>query len=167
MLARRLTAAAIAAVCISSPAQAGTRAYVLNGLFGAMLTPAMSEIGARLRARGATVTVGAWWMAPALAADACAHRGDRIVIIGHSLGATAAAQLAMAAKRCGALSVRVVGVDPPPTGARVNGVPAVNFVGALGGTISGASNVPIRGYGHIGIVNDHTMQARIVNSALH
>jgi len=59
----------------------------------------------------------------------------------------------------------VVGVDPPPSGAAVSGVHATNFVGALHGAIAGARNVPTPGYGHIGIVNDRTMQARIVGAA--
>jgi hypothetical protein len=164
--AASLFALAFAAQPASAATRAQTRAYVMNGLFGEMLTGAMYSIGGKLRQRGAIVSVGSWMTAPLYAADACAHKGDRIVIVGHSLGATAAAQVAMAAKRCGARSVTVVGVDPPASAAAVRGVKATNFVGALRGRIAGARNVPTPGYGHIGIVNDQRMQSRIVGAAL-
>src|SRR5438477_1818117 len=66
------------------------RAYVMSGLFGE-LSGTMSQIGDRLRARGVIVQVGSWVRESSYAADACTHRQDRIIFVGHSLGAMAAA----------------------------------------------------------------------------
>ena len=149
----------------SSASHAATRAYLMSGLSGAG-SAAMSTMGAELQARGTIVTVGSYTQAGAFAADACAHRNDRIVVIGYSLGATAGAGLANAAQACGVRQVRLVGVDPPASDATVSrGVSATNFVGALQGTISGARNTPAPGYDHDGIINDPHMQARIVAAA--
>ncbi len=154
----------VAAVTLSS-AQAATRVYLVRGLMGWLLAP-MSELAADLRARGAIVTRYEWTDVAAIMRDVCAHRHDRNVIVGHSLGVGAAAQAAMRARFCGATDVRVIGIDPPGNGAAVHGVAAVNFVGALGGTLSGARNVAAPGYSHIGIVSDTGMRRRIVAAAL-
>lgn len=140
-----------------------TRAYLMNGLAG----NAMEQIGEKLRARGAIVEVGSWTQADAFESEACAHRGDRIIVIGHSLGATAAARVATQARACGARNVTMVGIDPPATGASVpRGSRAVNFVGALNGSIEGARNVPVPGYDHNAVVTDSAMQNRVVSTAL-
>ena len=144
-----------------------TRAYVMYGLLGELFTSGMDQIAAKLRAHGAVVEVGSWTQASAFAADACAHRRDRIIFIGHSLGATAAASAATDARACDARNVAMVGIDPPPLGAAVKGgARAVNFVGALNGSIAGARNVPVPGYGHIAIVDDPAIQNRVVAAAL-
>lgn len=142
------------------PASATTRAYLMNGLLGEFIAPlAMPQIAARLRAHGDTVIIGSWTQEAAFVADACAHRGDRIIVIGHSLGGLAAGRMARAVRRCGG-SVYAVSVDPPRGGAGAD----VNFVGALGGSMAGSHNVPVRGYSHIGIINDPTMQQRIIGA---
>ena len=142
-----------------------TRAYLMSGLNG-MGSDAMSRIGAELRARGTIVTVGNYLQASTFAADVCTHRNDRIIVVGYSLGATFGAGLANAARACGVRSVRLVGVDPPALAASVTaGVSATNFVGALQGTIGGASNTATPGYDHVGIINDPHMQARIIAAA--
>lgn len=145
------------------PAQAATRAYVMNGLMGELITNAMSEIGADLRARGDIVTVGSWVQVGAFTRDACEHRDDRIVIVGHSMGALAATKMLNDLRACGAHNVRAVMIDPPTDGA-VSGGSAVNFVGQLGGKIAGAKNIVVPGLGHIEIVNNHDMQRRIVQA---
>jgi pimeloyl-ACP methyl ester carboxylesterase len=139
----------------------------MNGLLGELFTDAMNKIGEKLRMRGAIVEVGSWMQASTFVADACEHRQDRIIFIGHSLGAAAAATAATEAKACGARHVTMIGIDPPPIGSTVQGgARAVNFVGALNGSIVGAHNVTVSGLGHIGIVNDQTMQNRVVSTAL-
>jgi hypothetical protein len=152
---------------LNHPRASAVRAYVMNGLLGEFFTSAMSQIGDKLRARGVIVQVGSWTEESSFVADACAHNHDRIVFIGHSMGAVAAAGAVRQAKACGVTRVSMVGIDPPNMGAAVpSGVHAVNFVGALNVSITGAQNVPVSGLGHIGIVNDPTMQKRIVDAAL-
>jgi hypothetical protein len=142
-----------------------TRAYLMSGLNG-MGSDAMTRMGAELRARGSIVTIGNYIQASAFAADACAHRNDRILVVGYSLGATSGAGLANAARACGVRSVRLVGVDPPALTASVSpGVSATNFVGALQGTIGGAHNTAAPGYDHAAIIDDPHMQARIIAAA--
>jgi hypothetical protein len=151
----------------SAFAQTATRAYLMSG-FADLGAGAMSTMGAKLRARGIAVTVGSYTQADSFAADACAHRNDRIVIIGYSLGATAGARLANAARACGVRFVRLVGIDPLRSDAAVSrGVSATNFVGELQGTISGAHNTTVPGYDHAGIINNPRMQVRFIASALH
>ena len=141
------------------------RAYLMSGL-GDAGAGAMDAMGAQLRGRGTLVTVGSYTQEATFAADACAHPADRIVIIGFSLGATAGAELANAARACGARPVRLVGIDPPGSSASVvAGVSAVNFVGVLGGRIAGALNTPAPGFEHEALVNDPRMQARFLAAA--
>lgn len=168
----KLTAAVLAAVLAPSCATAAdrpvTRAYLMNGLFGWAVAPsAMPSIGARLRARGAVVTVGSWLQSAQFGAMACAHPHDRIVFVGHSLGGPAAAQAAAIARACGVHNVSVIGIDPPRVGTAVpKGVTSINFVGVLGGQIAGGRNVPVAGKSHLGIVNDPKMQSRIAGAAM-
>jgi hypothetical protein len=144
-----------------------THAYVMNGLLGEVFNPkAMYEIAGKLRARGAIVEVGSWTLADEFKVEACAHYRDRIIIVGYSMGATRAASIATQVRACGASAVTMVGVDPPAIGGAVGeGVHAVNFVGVLGGSIAGARNVPVPGLGHLDIINDRTMQNRIIAAA--
>jgi hypothetical protein len=144
-----------------------TRAYVMNGLLGEVFNPkGMYEIAGKLRARGAIVRVGSWTQADEFEADACAHYRDRIIIVGYSMGAARAATIATEVRACGARGVTMIGVDPPAIGGAVgNGVHAVNFVGVLGGSIAGARNVPVPGLGHLDIINDRTMQNRVIAAA--
>jgi hypothetical protein len=155
------------AVELNHPHAAAVRAYVMNGLLGELFTSAMSQIGDKLRARGVIVQVGSWTQEGSFVADACAHSQDRIIFIGHSMGAVAAASAARKAEACGVSRVSMVGIDPPNLGAAVpRGVHAVNFVGVLNASITGAQNVRVSGLGHNDIVNDPTMQNRIVAAAL-
>ena len=140
----------------------GKRAYVMNGLIAG---PGLVRIADRLRARGIVVQMGSYSQASDFAADACAHRGSHIIIVGHSLGATAAANMANEVHGCGVRSVTMVSIDPPNIGAAVEGVHAVNFVGAFNGEIGGAHNISAPGYGHMDILESPTMQARILSAA--
>lgn len=145
----------------------GKRAYVVKGLLGEVFTPGMNEIADRFRAMGFAVRVGNWTQSDDFIADACAHRQDRIIIVGHSMGAIEAANILTQAKACGAHNIAMVSVDPPPTAASVPaGSRAVNFVGVMSGTIAGARNIPVSGYGHLAIVDESAMQKRIVSTAL-
>lgn len=149
------------------PRTGAIRAYVMNGLFGELITGAMNRIGEKLRARGVMVQVGSWSQERSFVADACAHRQDRIIFIGHSLGAVAAAGAVKQAKACGVRRVSMVGIDPPDMGAAIpDGTHSVNFVGSFNASVKGAHNVPVSGHGHIAIINDPAMQDRIVAAAL-
>ncbi len=155
----------LALLLCMSPAHAGTRAYLMNGLMGEALTgAAMTELATKFRGRGAEVVIGSWAQVATFTADACEHRGDHIVIVGHSLGALGAAKMATGVRACGARSVHVVMVDPP-VNSSVGGGNAVNFVGSFGGKISGAKNIPVSGHGHIDIMYDERMQSRILQAA--
>jgi pimeloyl-ACP methyl ester carboxylesterase len=157
--------AVLALLLCVSPAEAGTRAYLINGLGGEIFTgAAMNELAGKFRRQGAEVVIGSWAQASSFAADACAHRFDRIVIVGHSLGALGAAEMANDMRACGARGVRVVMVDPPVNSSVGNGS-AVNFVGSFGTKVSGARNIPASGQGHIGMMYDEGMQRRILQAA--
>ncbi len=139
---------------------AATRAYVMNGLF---VGTGLATIAWRLRERGYIVAYGSYRQASAFATDACAHPADRIVVIGHSFGAEAAARVATQAAACGARDVTMIGVDPAAP-SEVRGVShAVNFVGAYRRTIAGAQNIPVPGYTHMGIMESPVMQERILS----
>ena len=148
---------------LATNAWAASRAYVMHGLF---VGRGLMQVAEALRARGYIVTYGSYEQDRAFAADACAHRDDRIVVIGHSFGAERAAEVATRAAACGARDVTLIGIDPAAS-AVVRGVPhAVNFVGELGGTIAGAENIPLPGYSHMGIMDSPDVQARILQEAV-
>jgi pimeloyl-ACP methyl ester carboxylesterase len=143
---------------------ATTRAYVMNGLY---VGTGLATIAGRLRARGYIVAYGSYTQDRAFAADACAHPADRIVVVGHSFGAEAAARVATQAAACGAHDVIMIGVDPAAP-SEVRGVShAVNFVGEYRGTIAGARNIPVPGYTHMGIMESPTLQERILSEVGH
>jgi hypothetical protein len=144
---------------LTAEAAAATRVYVMNGLF---VGHGLAVIADQLRQRGYIVAYGSYEQNREFAADACAHIGDRIVVIGHSFGAERAAEVATQAAACGARDVTMIGVDPSQS-TTVSGVPhAVNFVGELGGTIAGAQNIPVPGYTHMGIMDSPAVQERIL-----
>jgi hypothetical protein len=159
---RLLVCCIVLAVMFASECSAATRAYVMNGLF---VGTGLAQIGERLRARGNIVTIGSYARAGEYAADACAHPRDRIVVIGHSFGATAAAEVATRAAACGARDVTMIGIDPASGGASVHGARAVNFVGEYGNAISGALNIRVPGATHMGILESPAFQARVLSLA--
>jgi hypothetical protein len=102
-------------------------------------------------------------------ADACAHPSDRIVVIGHSYGAdAAAAMVAPQAAACGASDVAMITVDPANVAPAVRGVShIVNFfVGQYGVTIPGAQNIQVHGHDHMSILEDPAVQERILSEAI-
>ena len=145
---------------LTTEAAAATRAYVMNGLF---VGHGLGVIADALRQRGYIVAYGSFEQSRDFAADACAHPGDRIVVIGHSFGAERAAEVATRAAACGARDVTMIGVDPSQPVAVTGVAHAVNFVGELGGTIAGAQNIPVPGYTHMGIMDSPAVQERILN----
>jgi hypothetical protein len=147
---------------LTTACSAATRAYVMNGLF---VGHGLAVIADRLRQRGDLVAYGSYEQNRQFASDACAHTGDRIIVIGHSFGAERAAEVATQAAACGARDVTLIGIDPSES-TQVSGVAhAVNFVGELGGTIAGAQNIPVPGYTHMGIIESPDVQARILEEA--
>jgi dienelactone hydrolase len=132
----------------------------MNGLF---VGHGLGVIADALRQRGYIVAYGSFEQSRDFAADACAHPGDRIVVIGHSFGAERAAEVATRAAACGARDVTMIGVDPSQPVAVVGVAHAVNFVGELGGTVAGAQNIPVPGYTHMGIMDSPAVQERILN----
>jgi pimeloyl-ACP methyl ester carboxylesterase len=147
---------------LTTESWAAHRAYVMNGLY---VGTGLAKIAGRLRERGYIVAYGSYTQAAAFAADACTHPSDRIVVIGHSFGAEAAARVATQAAACGVRDVTMIGVDPAGPSA-VRGVAhAVNFVGEYRGTITGAQNIPVAGYSHMGIMESPEVQERILSEA--
>jgi len=63
-------------------------------MIGLFVGTGLATIAWRLRERGYIVAYGSSIRDRAFAADACAHPADRIVLIGRSSGAEAAAQVA-------------------------------------------------------------------------
>jgi len=166
MRSLRVIAAAISlAVAMMTAAQAGTRIYLMRGLGGALLSTGVDQIGARLHRPGVTVTVGDWSDAASFERDALGHRGDRIVVGGHSMGAKAAGEIGTDLHARG-YSVKVIGIDPLYTGAAVGpGVNAICFYGQ-GFPMHGAHNVFVASeYGHVGYASDPRVQSRVVAEA--
>jgi dienelactone hydrolase len=159
----RLICCTIVFVCVlTSQCWAATRAYVMNGLF---VGTGLAKIAARLRARGDIVEYGSYSQAGDYAADACAHRRDRIIVIGHSFGATAAVEVATKASACGARNVTMISIDPASAASVWGPARAVNFVGAFGNTVAGARNIPVPGFTHMGILESPAFQARVLSIA--
>lgn len=154
-----------AAVTLSH-ADAATRIYLMRGLGGLLLSDAMDQIGAKLHGRNRTIGVGDWSDAASFERDALGHRGDRIVLIGHSMGAYAASEIGTDLHRRG-YSVKVIGIDPLFTNAACGpGVDCICFWGQ-GFEMHGAHNVFVASsYGHIGYASDPRVQARVIAAAL-
>ena len=159
---RRCALAMLFAVMMISHAHAATRIYLMRGLGGLLLSDAMDQIGAKLHGRGRTIGVGDWSDAAAFECDALGHRGDRIVVIGHSMGAKAAGDIGTDLKLRG-YAVKVIGIDPLFTNAACGpGVDCICFWGQ-GFEMRGARNVHIpSSYGHIGYASDPRVQARVI-----
>lgn len=153
------------AIAMISSAHAATRIYLMRGLGGLLLSDAMDQIGARLRRPGVIVSVGDWSDAPAFERDALGHRGDRIVVAGHSMGARAAGEIGTDLKARG-YDVKVIGIDPLYTNAACGpGVNCICYYGQ-GFPMHGAQNVFVASsYGHIGYASDPRVQSRVIAAA--
>ena len=160
----RLCAAMLFVAAAMLPAQAGTRVYLIRGIhFGPLFySDGMDQIGARLRRPGVTVLVGDWTDRPRFERDALGHRGDLIVIAGHSMGAKEAGAMGDDLYARG-YRVKVVMLDPLLTGARTeSAVSAVCFYDSIpcGGN---ARNVHLPSpLGHVGYPADRRVQARVI-----
>jgi len=150
------------ALMFTSECSAATRAYVM---YGGIVGAGLAKIAASLRARGDIVEYGSYTQAAEFGADACAHTRDRIVVIGHSFGGTAAVEVATKASTCGARNVTMISIDPASSGAVQGPARAVNFVGEYGNSIAGARNIPVPGFTHMGILENPAFQARVLSAA--
>ena len=97
-----------------SPSQGGSRLYVLLGLGNN--SPGLSEFGSRIGRRGIPTTIRNYADWPALAQEAIQQyqsgRLRSIMIVGHSLGGSAAADMAAELGRAGVPVQLVVTLDP-------------------------------------------------------
>ena len=157
---RAVAAAVLMAIATLSPAHAATRVYLMRGLGGLLISDSMDQIAARLHR--SVVTVGDWSDAPRFTIDAQAHPHDRIVLVGHSMGAKAAGDVARELKVRG-MHAKVIGVDPLFSGASCAGLSDCICFWGQGFTMPGAQNVYIAStYGHIGYAADPRVQSRII-----
>lgn len=157
----------VASVLLCAQAHAATRVYLMRGLLE--LSP-FSALVADLRARGAIVTVWSWASEGAVVQDVLAHRRDRIVVGGHSMGDQEAFAAGADLKARG-LRVTVVGLDPLCTSPRATpGIPETNiwgnYCGLAKGTVAGARNIQISGPSHIGYPADAAVRRAFVRAAL-
>jgi hypothetical protein len=154
--------ALLAALAMES--RAADRAYVMNGFWAG---PGMAKIAGRLREHGYIVAHGSYTQAAAFPADACAHPVDRIVVIGHSFGADAAARVAPQVAACGAGDVTMISIDAANPSIAVRGVSrVVNFVGEYGITIAGAQNIAVPNVSHMTILESPAVQERILSETI-
>ena len=142
-----------------------TRAYLMSG-FADLGSGAMSAMGAKMRAHEVIVRSGAT-SRRILPADTSAHRTDRIIIVGYSMGVTAGARLANAARTCGVRFHPPVRHRPPGTDAAVSGCQRHEFCRRIATGLSGARNMEVPGYDRAGIIDNPRMQARFVGAALY
>jgi predicted esterase len=164
---RIIIALAIATLFVVAPAQAQqvTRVYLLRGL-GHLSN--FAPLSRDLRSTGAVVRVYGWASWRNAVRDASRHRGDRIVVGGHSQGADRAL-VAGAALRARGVPVHVVSLDPLctfPTAAP--GLFAVNIWGSTcngyDGTVPGAKNIYIRDTSHVHYPADAEVRTMFVQA---
>lgn len=159
-----------------------TRVYVFRGLGDQLFSSAVDEIGEQIRRRDphALVRVENWHEWDDILADASAHPGDRVVLIGFSMGARAAGLAANELAR-GGLDVKVVGIDPACADAAVDPsrhIRAVSFYATTcgaGGQMRGARNVRVgtteglglfKVAGHTAFPSDPVVQQLVSDEAL-
>lgn len=176
VLAAALTVAPGAPAQSPVPGPAGTRVYLMRGLGGQATSDGVDEIGMRIgrAAPDAVVQVGDWEAWQAFAADAARHPGDRIVLIGFSMGARAAGLAAdrLAARR---IPVTVIGLDPYCVDAAVSPGPYVRAVSfyantcGANGRMAGAANVRVDDatpLDHLAFPRSPRVQALVIGEAL-
>ncbi|MFG1203686.1 thioesterase domain-containing protein [Xanthobacter aminoxidans] len=110
--------AAVVVLCVAQPALAQPsrgHVYLLRGLAN-VFSLGMDDLAAKLNARGIPATVheyGQWAsLADAASADSRAHGNAPIIIVGHSLGADAAVEMAERLTALGTPPKLVVTFDP-------------------------------------------------------
>lgn len=148
----------LTSVLTISHAAAGTRVYLSGGIGCPLFTGGLAQISAQLEARGIPARVGCNFPI----GDILAHRRDRVVLIGHSMGDVLAVAAAreLAAK---GMRVKVIALDPLYTGASCVGVTECICYYGQGWPMPGARNVFVRSsYGHVGFPADPRVQARVI-----
>lgn len=110
--------AALVVLCVAQPALAQQNrghVYLLRGLAN-VFSLGMDDLAAKLNARGIPATVheyGQWAsLADAASADSRAHGNSPIIIVGHSLGADAAVEMAERLTALGTPAKLIVTFDP-------------------------------------------------------
>lgn len=160
-LAATLVVWLVAASFVCATAHAATRVYLMRGLGGLLFSDSMDQTAAKLHLP-IVATVGDWSDGPRFTLDARTHPHDRIVLVGHSMGAKAAGDAARELKDHG-IRAKVIGVDPLFSGASCEGVADCICFWGQGFTMPGAQNVYIIStYGHIGYAADPRVQSRII-----
>jgi pimeloyl-ACP methyl ester carboxylesterase len=162
---RKCAVAMLFAATLVSHAFAATRVYESGGAGCPLFLGGLQAIGAHLEARGAVVSVGCSFDV----AEIASHRGDRIVLIGHSYGALHAAAAARALKAYG-IRAAVIAIDPlwtPNVGASCAGVADCACFWGQGEPMPRARNVriPPARYdiiGHIEYAAQPNVQARVL-----
>lgn len=159
---KKLLGAAVIAIALSSPVRAADVAFLSGGAGCPLFTSGLHQIAAQLQAHGVQASVGCNFNISGI----LTHRGDHVVLIGHSYGAyhagIAAAQLLRAGMR-----VKVIGIDPLYTNAGCSaGSDCICFYGQ-GFPMRGARNLFVASsYGHIGYPADPRVQTRVIAAAL-
>jgi hypothetical protein len=124
-----ILAAGFALVVAGEDTHAATRAYIMRGLMD--VSTGLDELAAKLKRRGITAVVANHAAGPALAEQAIARyksAHDCVVIIGHSLGADAAIQMAETLKGAGVPVALIVAFSPASSRAVPGNVSrAVNY----------------------------------------
>lgn len=138
------------------PARAETIVAMSGGVGCPLFTGGLEQIAAQLHARGIHADVGCSF------GSINPKPGDRVVLIGHSMGAVHAAEEAAQLHARG-ISVMVIALDPLLTGASCpQGIVCICFWQG-GYPMPGAQNIRVpSNYGHIRFPADPRVQARVI-----
>jgi hypothetical protein len=142
-----------------------TLVYLMRGL-GHLSN--FGPLASDLRSHGAIVRVYGWASWRNVVRDASRHRGDRIIVGGHSQGDDRAFVAGARLMQRG-VPVRVIGMDPLCTFPRgTAGLSAVNiwgnYCGSYPGTVAYADNIYLYGGGHVGYPTDPSVRAKFVEA---
>lgn len=170
---KKLLGAALAALMLlfAHPAMAASkpvvRVYLMRGLLE--LSP-FGSLEAALRAKGAIVTNWSWLSREWVVADALQHRGDKVIIAGHSMGDLNAFIASAELKQRGMVT-KTIGLDPLCTSPySTKGLVQYNIWGSacFGAVhlVPGAKNIYLGSpYGHIGYPADPNVIKMFVQKA--
>jgi len=171
MQSRRVWLWLLALLClcvVSDPAaaRARTHVYLLRGIFN--VSVGLDALAGKLARRGIAASVYSHGDVAAVVNAALRdYRGGTrsIVLIGHSLGAGAAVDVAQHLQRAGVPVRLLISLDPVGSGSVPRNVHrAVNFYD-LGTQLAGATNVNVSGMpgmNHMAIQSMETMHQRIL-----
>lgn len=127
-----------------------------GGIGCPMFTGGLQQLAPKLEAKGFAASVGCGFNTSAI------KRGDKVFLIGHSMGAVLAANAAAELKARG-IRATVIALDPLYTGASCpSGVSCICFYQG-GFPMPGARNFKINtNSGHIGFPGDPLVQSRVL-----